>query len=361
MQFDDLCVGGNQDWADAGGLELPVFVYVVKDIAAAERLLRGHYIELDVRFNVAGELAYHLSAPDLAGSPWAIPLDPAQVPRIEEAARTLNICMTMIVQPGHPPIKLTEFFEDLTHDWTGAYARGHKAFMAGDLDAAEAALAPLAADLQDSVPAAHHLLGRCHRGRNDFHAAIEHYKRAARAATHTRGHFLPRAAGILSDMGVSYKKLGQEAKAAHCLAHSLRLRPHHPAALATYFTLFGAWEAGFTHVLTRIAAIGSEPGLLKQLTQAAAGALAQDPAALLRKAEADGRGVDLARSPLGSPEPIDAEEFFTALAAASGDAPRPTLTPLATRSPGDAAPTTHNNTHAADDEPPVKKPWWKFW
>jgi hypothetical protein len=361
MKFDDLWVGGKQDWADAGGMELPVFAFVVKDIAAAERLLRGMYVEFDVRFDTSGALAYHLSVPDVVGAPWAIRLDPAQIPRVEEAARILNICMTMIVQPGHPPIKLTEFFEDLTHDWSGAYARGHRAFMANDLAAAEAALAPLAADQPDSVPAAHHLLGRCHRGRNDFTAAIDHYARAARAATHTQGHFLPRAASILSDMGVSYKKLGQEARAAHCLAHSLRLRPNHPAALGTYFTLFGAWEEGFDYVLTRIAAIGSEPGLLRQLAQAAAGALGKDADELLRRAEAAGRRVDLAGSPLGSSAQIPADEFFAGLAAAVGDAPRPTLTPFATREPGDEPASSAADAPAGEVPPPVKKPWWRFW
>ncbi len=360
MKFDDLCTGGKQDWADAGGMELPVFVYVVKDLAATERLTRGHYVELDVRFNNAGTLAYHLAVPDIVGAPWAIPLDPAQVPRIDEAARILNICMTMILQPGQAPLKLTEFFEDLTHDWTGAYARGHRAFMAGDLAAAGAALAPLAADQPDSVPAAHHLLGRCHRGRNDFAAAIEHYTRAARAATHTQGHFLPRASSILSDMGVSYKKLGQEAKAAHCLAHSLQLRPNHPAALGTYFTLFGAWEAGFTYALTRIAAIGSEPGLFKQLAQATAGAIAQSPDDVLRRAEAEGRRIDLARSPLGPSAPIPADEFFAGLAAAHGELLRPTLTPMATRSPDDPG-STRPTSSADDEDPPAKKPWWKLW
>lgn len=267
--------------------------------------------------------------------------------------------MTMILQPGKPPLKLTEFFEDLTHDWSGAYARGHRAFMAGDLAAAEAALAPLAEDQPDSIPAAHHLLGRCHRGRNDFTAAIEHYTRAARAATHTQGHLLPRASSILSDMGVSYKKLGQEAKAAYCLAHSLRLRPHHPAALGTYFTLFGAWEAGFTHVLTRIAAIGSEPALLKQLAQATSSVLGQSPDELLRRAEAEGRRIDLARSPLGSSAKIPADEFFAGLAAAHGEAQRPTLTPFSTRSSGDGEASM---SAAHDDEDrPAKKPWWKFW
>ncbi len=362
MKFDELYAGGKQDWADAGGMELPVFVFAVKDIAAAERLLRGMYIELDVRFDRAGALAYHLSVPDVVGAPWAIPLNPSQIPRSEEAARLLNICMTMILQPGKPPLKLTEFFEDLTHDWSGAYARGHRAFMAGDLAAAEAALAPLAEDQPDSIPAAHHLLGRCHRGRNDFTAAIEHYTRAAQAATHTQGHLLPRASSILSDMGVSYKKLGQEAKAAYCLAHSLRLRPNHPAALGTYFTLFGAWEAGFTHVLARIAAIGSEPALLKQLAQAAAGALGQSPDELLHRAEAEGRRIDLARSPLGSPAKIPADEFFAGLAAAEGEAPRPTLTPFSPRASGDDAPSTSAQDTTPDDEDrPAKKPWWKFW
>lgn len=80
MKFDELYAGGRQDWADAGGMELPVFVFAVKDIAAAERLLRGMYIELDLRFDTAGALAYHLSVPDVVGAPWAIPLNPAQIP-----------------------------------------------------------------------------------------------------------------------------------------------------------------------------------------------------------------------------------------------------------------------------------------
>lgn len=356
MKFDELCTGGKQDWSDGGGTELPVFLYTVKDIAATERLLRGMYVDLDVRFDNSGELAYHLTVPDIVGRPWAIPLDPAQVPRIEEAARMLNICMTMIVQPGRPPIQLTEFFEDLTHDWTGAYARGNRSFMAGDLAAAEAELAPLCADQADSVPAAHHLLGRCHRGRNDFNAAIDHYRRAALAATHTQGHFLPRASSILSDMGVSYKKIGQEAKAAFCLAHSLRLRPNHPAALGTYFTLFGAWEDGFEYVLTRIAAIGSEPQLLKQLAGAAAGALGKSPDELLRKAEAAGRRVDVASSPMGPSSPIAADEFFAELAEVKGEAPRPILQPMATRTVGEAS-----ASNEAGEAPSHKKPWWRFW
>jgi tetratricopeptide (TPR) repeat protein len=354
MNLDQLYKGGKQDWAEAGGMELPVFLFFVTDIAATKKIIDGMYIDLDVRFNKKQDLAYHLEVPDLKMNPWAITIEPSQLERTAEAASMLNICMTMIMQPNGDSVKLTEYFEDLTHDFSGTYAGAHEAFAHGNISLTELLLTPLTEANPDSLPAAHHLLGRCYRAKNDFATAVQHYARGAKAATHTKGHFLPRASGILSDMGVSYKKMGEEAKAAHCLSHSLRLRPNHPSALGTYFTLFGSWEEGFIYCMTRIAAIGSDPEFVKIVAQSAGGALGRAPGQLESEANAAARNVDIARSPIGSTAPIDAAAFFQTLEATSGDAQRPVLTPM----------TKGTSVHIGDSSAPstsTAKPWWKFW
>ncbi|MGB1016213.1 MAG: hypothetical protein ACPG4T_18905 [Nannocystaceae bacterium] len=340
MDDDPLWRRGGLEFKDASGMELPVFVYSVPDLGEVERLFAGMHVTLDVRYTADRKLGYHLDVPDRKIGPWAIAIDDNQIERVAEGAQLLNLCMTMIVEEGRGSLNLVEFAEDLTHDWSGAYARAHWAFAEGDLDWARRHLEPLTAANPDTIPAAHHLLGRCHRAANDFKAAIEHYRRAARAAVHTKGHFIPLASEILSDMGVSHKKLVEGARAAYCFRTALRMRPNHPASLASLFTCYGPWREGLLCAMTRIAAVGSDDALVVTLANAAASLTGDDPAALLATAKRAARGVDLTDRPFGPAGPVLADEFFAAL---------------------DGLPAAGEPERFPLPEVAASKPWWKFW
>ena len=62
-------------------------------------------------------------------------------------------------------------------------------------------------------------------------------------------------------MGVTYKKLGELGRAVHCFMHSLELRPNHPEALLSFFSLFPSEEKLVLFGAARVFAIGGRDAL----------------------------------------------------------------------------------------------------
>ena len=372
-----------------------MFTFRAGDHAAVHRFFHGMYVELQVRHDPKGQLSYVLGIPDRGVTPWAIALDPDHRQRLSEGARAAGLVATYVQCAGPKTIDLNEFATDVEHDWSGRFARASDALAAGKLDEAEAIASELVADSADRLPIAHHLLGRCHRARNRLAEAIACYRLAAGMAHRKRDRaFLPSAAGMLSDMGVAYKRSGDYARAAFCLTCSLSLRPNHPEALATFVTLFGESDALLVHACARIAALGRD----KRADQLIGGYSAEykkDAAKLLEIARWTARDLDLARWPLAvSKEELVTERFLASLDAASGEPrapalemppPPPAPPPLPKAEPPRSEPVAAPQTAplpvpvaapapAASAAPPMpapapepaaearpKKPWWKFW
>lgn len=339
---DGVIDGGSYELREQGNLAIPVFAFHAPDLARAEAVLKDMYVDLDVRFNQAGRLAYHLGVPDRQLAPVAIPVDERDLIRVTAGAATLGTCVTLIVDGKGGSIPLDRFSVDLVHDWTRNYATGLREFSAGNLDAAVAPLQFLV-DTSSRAPAVHHLLGRCHRARGDLNAAVHHYLGAVRhACSSVDDRMLPAAAGPLSDMGVALKKLGMTGKAAHCLLHSLHLRPNHPEALLTFVTLFPQTEALVLYGLGRVVAIGGREPLVDQVVASIVGASGRAPADLRRQVDDAAARVDLAVWPLARPDLAQYSTFHDGLDRL-GTHPHPNSPPAATT-----------------DESPAR-PWWKFW
>jgi tetratricopeptide (TPR) repeat protein len=300
-----LYVGGTYQLSIFGDLpiEMPMFAFIVKDLAATNKLLYGMYIETGVRFNTAGQLAYHLSVPDRQHTPWAIPLKPEDLPRIQRGVNQINACPTLIMDSGDGRITLERFLMDITHDWSGVYARSHQSFLANQIDTAIQLITPLTAENPDSLPHAHHLLGKCYRAKGDATLALDSYYRALLNTRDSMGeNFTPLAAGILSDMGVLFKRLGDLEKAIHCLLYSLHLRANHPEALVTFVTLFPEQPQLVTFGIARIMAIGGRDDLIKTVATGYAQAAGISSQSLISEAKKLSKNIDLAKWPLAMKE-----------------------------------------------------------
>lgn len=342
--LNGLIDGGSYELREQGGMTVPLFAFHTPDMAATEAVLKDMYVDLDVRFNQAGKLAYHLGVPDRQLQPAAIPIAEHDLPRVIAGAALLNTCVTVIVDDHGGSLSLDRFCLDLEHDWTRNYATGLREFQAGNLDAAVTPLQFLV-DTESRAPAVHHLLGRCHRARGDLNAAVHHYLGAVRNACSSTGdRMLPAAAGPLSDMGVAFKKLGMSGKAAHCFLHSLHLRPNHPEALLTFVTLFPQTEALVCYGLGRVLAIGGHASLVDQVITGIAAARNLAVADLRAKVEGAAARVDLAAWPLARPDLAQYTTFHEGLERLGlhGTSNDPGASPLA-------------------DTLPVARPWWKFW
>lgn len=335
--------GGSYELREQGGVTVPVFAFHAPDLARAEAVLKDMYVDLDVRFNQAGRLAYHLGVPDRQLTPAAIPVGEHDLPRVMAGAALLNTCITVVVDDHGGTLDLERFCSDLEHDWTRNYATGLREFQAGNLDAAVTPLQFLV-DTESRAPAVHHLLGRCHRARGDLNAAVHHYLGAVRnACSTTDDRMLPIAAGVLSDMGVAFKKLGMSGKSAHCFLHSLHLRPNHPEALLTFVTLFPQTEALVLYGLGRVVAIGGHDSTVDQVVTSIAAARNRDAADLRSKVEGAAARVDLAVWPLARPDLAQYSTFHEGLERLGMHG-----------QPGDPAASALADTLPA-------RPWWKFW
>ncbi len=343
MPVDGAIDGGSYELREQGGVTIPVFTFHAPDLARAEAVLKDMYVDLDVRFNQAGRLAYHLGVPDRQLAPVAIPIAEQDIPRVIAGAALLNTCVTVIIDGHGGIVDLERFYVDLEHDWTRNYATGLREFQAGNFAAAITPLQFLV-DTESRAPAVHHLLGRCHRARGDLNAAVHHYLGAVRNACSTTGdRMLPTAAGVLSDMGVAFKRLGMNGKAAHCFLHSLHLRPNHPEALLTFVTLFPQTEALVLYGLGRALAIGGHEALIDQVVTGIASARGRDPTELRGKVDDAATRVDLAVWPLARPDLAQYSTFHAGLERLGmhGHANDPAVSALADTLPA--------------------RPWWKFW
>lgn len=356
MAAGGVIVGGSYEFHTWGEHESPVFSFQTADLPRAAALVRDMYIEFDVRLDRAGNLAYCLSVPDRGVEPAMIPVKPADVPHVADAALALRACPARLVDGRGGALGLDRFTEGLAHDWSGAYARALHDFYGGRPDQAIATLsAPALAAAR--VPAVHHLLGRSHRARGDLAAAVPHLLEGIRHAGAPHGDkLLPAAAGILADLAVVFKKLGMTGKAAHCLLHALRLRPNHPEALLAFATLFPATDALHVYALGRVVAIqsrgptGHGDGHDLRVRECADGlslATGTPVADILRQADEAAARVDLATWPLARPDLGLRTSFFAGLDRLGlGPTADPTEDSLLAGDSGSARTT---------------RPWWKFW
>jgi len=314
--LSELYLTGGYQLAKFGDLpiDIPMFAFVVRDLAATRKLLYGMYVETGVRFNTAGELAYHLSVPDRQHTPSAIPLQLDDLSRIQQGVNQINACPTIIMDSGNGRIDIEPFIMDITHDWSGIYAQAHQSFLANQIDAAITKITPLTTKNPDSLPQAHHLLGKCYRAKGDSASALDSYYRAVQNARDSTGEMLiPLAAGILSDMGVLFKRLGDVERTIHCLLHSLHLRANHPEALVTFITLFPKEPQLVTFSIARIMAIGGRDNLIQTVTKGYTQTAGINSQAFISEAQKISRKIDLAKWPLARKEFATFTSFYAGL------------------------------------------------
>ena len=300
MQFDELFLGGGYNFAP-GDPELPCFYFGTRDLASTARLLRGMYVELSVREQEGGALAYVLDVPDRQGRPWAIPLHAPDLPRLDRAARLCDLCPTVIRDEEGLLLDLGDFAERLEQDFSGGVARGMTALAQGEVESAAELFASVARTRPEGTPAAHYLLGRCQRDLGELEPAKASFLRAVRnAADPGTGLLIPFAAAPLSDLGVLYKHQGEAARAVHCFLHSLALRPNHPEALLSFFSLVGSEEPLVLYGAARVLALGpGREALVRDYLAGWAERSGTAPDQLWAHAQALAPSVDLGRWPLG--------------------------------------------------------------
>jgi tetratricopeptide (TPR) repeat protein len=273
--------------------DVPVFGFVAdRSLGEVQAALDHHYLELEVRFDAAGALAYHLGVPDRELGPWSIPVTAEQARRAARGAAMMNVCPTFIADGSGAKLDLSPFCMDLVHDWDGGYARALRAYQARDA-AAASALDGLLHDEHAPI-AAHRLRARLYREQGDLPSAIARYRVGLRLAVDAMGvRLLPVAAGVLSDLGVAYKRADDLGRAEACFWHSLALRPNHPQALLSLAATLGR-EDFARHAAARALAVQPR---LRPLVESLLTNLAPvlgPPAAALARADDDAKAVDLA-------------------------------------------------------------------
>lgn len=292
MSFVALLTGGECEWP---GRRPARFTFRVGDLDRVQRLLENMFVELTVRPMRGGGMAFCLDVPDRDLGTWSIPIREGD--RIK-LARGSGACGARIVnERSTKSIDLSQFCDGLRHDWSGKVAAAFADLACGKAREAAAALEPISAD-DGAVPAAHHLLGRCHRALGHLPEAVECYRKAVRASADESGKLQPWAAAPLSDMGVAYKRQGDAARAIHCFLHSLHLRPNHPEALLSFFSLMAVEEGYVLFGAARVLAMGGQEDLVDQFLDSYSTVSGRDIAALRAQALKLSHKVDLAKWPL---------------------------------------------------------------
>lgn len=346
MAAGGVIVGGSYEFHTWGEHESPVFSFLATDLSRAHTLVRDMFVELDVRLDRSGRLAYHLGVPDRQFDPTGIAVTPTDVARVVASADVLRACPARIVDGRGGVINLDRYTEGLAHDWSGAYARAVHDLLGGRPDQAIADLAQVHGDSR--APAVHHLLGRAHKARGDLSAAIPHLLASVRHASADHGDkLLPAAAGPLADLGVTFKKLGMTGKAAHCLLHALHLRPNHPGALLAFATLFPATDALHVYALGRVVAVGAHQDRVRECADDLAGATGVPVADILRQADDAAMRIDLATWPLARPDLGHSRTFFEGI-------DRLGLHAASETAAEDALLSSESGTRRT-------RPWWRFW
>jgi tetratricopeptide (TPR) repeat protein len=299
MKLHRIFRGGTYGFRPVAGRgEAPVFTLLGDDPAAIEAALSGMYVEPSLRLDDDGELAYCVALPDRDPMPITIRIARADLPRAAAGAAAAG-CLTEVRCPDRV-FDLSDASRGLEQDWSGRVARALAFFRAGELEPATSLLHEVSREHPKSIPAAHHLLGRCCRAQNRLLEAIAHYLHAVRAATDQDGELLPYAAGPLSDMGVAFKKVGEVGKALHCFMSSLHLRPNHPEALLTFFSLFPTDEKLVLYGAARVLAIGGRDDLVGHYLLNYASASERDLAVLLALARQMSLDLNLLSWPFSS-------------------------------------------------------------
>lgn len=299
MGLEALQAGGGYELS--GGRPLR-FVFSTTDLDAVERQLRGMFVELSLRLDERGQLSYCLGVPDRTTRPWVIALSERDLPRLAARARSAGGCPTAIRDPSGRELDLEAFSRDLEHDWSGRTSRALAAFLGGGLDAAERILRPVVRESPRGLPLSHHLLGRCYRRRGALAEAVDCYRAAVRAACNpVSRRLIPYAAAPLSDLAVAFKLLGEPEKAADCFLHSLHLRPNHPEALLSFFSLFPEDERLVLFGAARALAVGGADDLVAQFLGNYAGFAGADVERLSVRARRLAGAVDLSRWPFRRP------------------------------------------------------------
>jgi len=294
MKLSGLFQGGFYHWVENSmGPHTPQFVFLVKDVAPVSELLQGMYVDCDVRFNGSDQLAYHLNLPDRQLNLGSIPIQPVDREHLEEGNRSTHYCSTLITADldSEDRIDLAPFTA-IQHDWSGTYASARRAFASHELDEAIGGLTPLLEKHPDGMPKAHQLMGRCFRAKGDLERAIEHYLTAVKTAQDGQGNLLPHAAGVLADLGITFKQLGNWQQAVHCLLHSLHLRPNHPEALVSFVTLFPDDVDLVVYGIARTLAMGRTQ-LAALVTYGYASSVGRDQHELLELAQSRSQQLDL--------------------------------------------------------------------
>jgi len=295
MSFVELLSAGECDWPGRRAAGLARFTFRVGDFERVQGLLANMFVELTVRPLRGGGTAFCLDVPDRDLGTWSIPLREGD--RIK-LARGSGECTARIVnERGTKAIDLAPFCQGLRHDWSGKVAAAYADLACGRAREAAEALEPIAAKA-GAVSAAHHLLGRCHRALGHLPEAIEGYRKAVRASADEDGKLRPWAAAPLSDMGVAYKRVGDAARAIHCFLHSLHLRPNHPEALLSFFSLMAVEEGYVLFGAARVLAMGGQDELVDQFLDSYSCVSGREIGALRSEALKLSAKVDLAKWPL---------------------------------------------------------------
>ncbi|HEY3445101.1 MAG TPA: tetratricopeptide repeat protein [Myxococcales bacterium] len=295
MSFVELLSGGECEWPGRRAASPARFTFRVRDFERVETLLEHMFVELTVRPLRAGGMAFCLDVPDRDLGTWSIPLREGD--RIK-LARGSGECTARIVnERATRSIDLAPYCDGLRHDWGGKVAAAFADLACGKAREAAQALEPIAAK-EGAVPAAHHLLGRCYRALGRLPEAVECYRLAVRASADESGKLKPWAAAPLSDMGVAYKRQGDAARAIHCFLHSLHLRPNHPEALLSFFSLMAVEEGYVLFGAARVLAMGCQEELVDEFLDSYALVSGREIATLRAEALRLSAKVDLAKWPL---------------------------------------------------------------
>jgi tetratricopeptide (TPR) repeat protein len=295
MGFLELFAGGDCEWPARRGAPAR-FTFRVRDLSKVTELFHGMFIELSVRPIRGGGLAFCLDVPDRELGTWSIPVREGDRLKL---ARTAGECGARVACNGDA-LELAPFASGLRHDWSGKVAQAFAALSSGDPDAARRSLRPVCAR-SEAPPAAHHLLGRCYRALGVLDEAIDCYRAAVRQSADEAGLLHPFAAGVLSDMGVAYKKQGDPARAVHCFLHSLHLRPNHPEALLSFFSLMALDDSYVVFGASRVLALGGRDALVDEFLASYASFAKKSARALRADAERLAQKVDLTQWPLRRP------------------------------------------------------------
>ena len=168
MEFHELLIGAGYGFcgeeSDPASL-VPCFVFETETVNAAAAYFRAMFVEVGLRQRKDGGLAFCLDVPDHEVRPWAIPINPPDLPKLEAQARIACGCLTFVRATDGTVIDLTEFSLNLEQDWSGRVPRALMLLAKGSVDDAKAVLEEVAAERPDVLPSAHHLLGRCYRAK----------------------------------------------------------------------------------------------------------------------------------------------------------------------------------------------------